>query len=52
MRITSVHGDEAGVLRAQRSTPAAEHHSGALVRYGASFEREVLVPMHREEWSL
>lgn len=52
MRVTSVDGHQASVMRGQRGTTPATHAVGAMVHYGQRLVREVPVAMYREDWDL
>jgi hypothetical protein len=50
MRILSVSGGEAAVERGARGTTATAHAPRALVHHGERVEREIPLPVLREEW--
>lgn len=52
MEVLAVSGDRATVKRGQRGTAARQHQAGALVHYGWNVERDVAVPLYREDWDL
>ncbi len=52
MEVLSLDGDRASVKRARRGTTARPHAEGETVHYGWVIEREVSVPLYREDWDL
>jgi len=51
MRVVDTGRGYALVQRGQRGTLPASHPSGVLVHYGLALERELLVPVSRENWN-
>jgi hypothetical protein len=52
MEVLTVDGDRAGVKRGRRGTAARPHGAGATVHFGWVVQREVAVPLYREDWDL
>ncbi|QDU69070.1 PulJ/GspJ family protein [Engelhardtia mirabilis] len=52
MRVKASNGSRVSVERGQRGTRPVPHKAGEQLRFSRTFVREVLVPMHREDWSL
>lgn len=52
VEIRAVRGSTAVVGRGRRGTRATAHEVGEPVRHAETVARELLVPMHREDWSL
>lgn len=52
MRVRGFDGATVTVERAQRGTRAVDHKLGAPVRFAETTVRELIVPLHREDWSL
>jgi len=43
-------GSRTTIRRAQRGTAARPHRAGTPVQIGRRFEREIAIPLHREDW--
>ena len=52
MEVRSVSAGAVGVRRGVRGTEPRQHDPGRLVHYGWPVEREVTVPLYREDWDL
>ena len=52
MEVQSVTGSRVHVRRGARGTPARQHDGGLIIHHGWRVEREVIVPLYREDWDL
>jgi len=52
MELLSASGRHASVKRGARGTTARQHDRGALMHFGSSVQRDVAVPLYREDWDL